>query len=175
MSPDALRISIENHILEVVEHYIYLGHSIKLGKENQTTEITRRIGLTWAAFGKLGFILKNLAMPINLKRKVYESCILPVTTYGLETTAITQKSASRLKTSQRAMEMAMLGINLKDRVGNIEIRRRTKITDVMARIASLKWRWAGHVAGRHEAEKDRSVETTDNKAECGKTATEVAE
>ena len=31
----------------------YLGHEIKLGRDNQTTELNRIIGLTWAAYGKL--------------------------------------------------------------------------------------------------------------------------
>lgn len=46
MSPTNILVTIDNHTLEVVEEYVYLGHNIKLGKNNQTAEITRRIGLT---------------------------------------------------------------------------------------------------------------------------------
>lgn len=109
LSPDAIQCTIKQQTLEVVDHYVYLGHNIKLEKENQAAEITRRVGLTWAAFGKLGFILRDRTMPINLKRKVFESCVLPVTTYGLETTELTQNSANRLRVCQRAIERAMLG------------------------------------------------------------------
>lgn len=96
------------------------------------------MGLTWAAFGKFGFILKNPKMPINLKRKVYESCVLP--TYGLETVAFTQRIVNRLNICQRAMEKAMLEISLRDRVRNEEIRRRIGVTDVGRRITCQKWR-----------------------------------
>lgn len=46
-------IIIDKTILEKVNHYIYLGHTLKIGKENQTAEIKRRIRLAWVAFGKL--------------------------------------------------------------------------------------------------------------------------
>lgn len=57
MSPTNIPVIIENHTLEVVDEYVYLGHIIKLGKNNQTAEITRRIGLSWTAFGRLSYIL----------------------------------------------------------------------------------------------------------------------
>lgn len=39
--------------LEVIESYKYLCHNLKLNLENNSAEITVRIGLDWAAFGKL--------------------------------------------------------------------------------------------------------------------------
>ncbi|CAH2241919.1 jg12051 [Pararge aegeria aegeria] len=41
------------------------------------------------------------------------------------------------------MERAMLGVSLRDRIRNEEIRRRTRATDI---VAKLKWKWAGHIA-----------------------------
>lgn len=146
MSPNHIQLSLSNENIENVDHYVYLGHLIKLGKENQKSEITRRVKLTWAAFGKLKHVLQNPDIPIHLKRKVYDMCILPVATYGLETISITKGSADLLETTQRAMERAMLGISIRDRIRNEEIRRRTKVTDVIRYMAEMKWRWAGHVA-----------------------------
>jgi hypothetical protein len=45
--------------------YTYLRHKIKLGEENETAELPRRIELSWAAFGKLEQILRNKEVPIN--------------------------------------------------------------------------------------------------------------
>ncbi|XP_030760428.1 uncharacterized protein LOC115885606 [Sitophilus oryzae] len=56
--------------------YKYLGHEIQIGKNNQAHEIQRGIGLGWAAFGKLQETFKS-DIPICLKRKVYEQCVLP--------------------------------------------------------------------------------------------------
>ncbi|XP_030755289.1 uncharacterized protein LOC115881780 [Sitophilus oryzae] len=60
--------------------YKYLGHEIQIGKNNQIHEIQRRIGLGWAAFGKLRETFKS-DIPICLKRKVYEQCVLPLQAY----------------------------------------------------------------------------------------------
>ena len=146
MSQEQTNIKIQNHIIENVEHYVYLGHDIRLGKLNQDAEIKRRTQLSWAAFGKLAYVLKNKTIPINLKRKVYDTCILPVCTYGLETMSLTKKTIKKLGTNQRAMERNMLGITLRDKIRNTEIRRKTNIRDIVEEVAKMKWRWAGHVA-----------------------------
>ncbi|KAA5557144.1 hypothetical protein F3G48_32895, partial [Pseudomonas aeruginosa] len=39
--------------LEVVQEYVYLGQTLQLGRNNFEKEVTRRIQLGWAAFGKL--------------------------------------------------------------------------------------------------------------------------
>ena len=69
--------------------------------------------------------------------------------YALVTTItifITSKKAEKLRVAQRAMERAMLGISLRDRVRNEQVRRLSKVEDVIERIAKAKWQWAGHVA-----------------------------
>jgi len=69
-----------------------------------------------------------------------------VATYGLETLTLILGSANRLWFCQREIERAMLGISLRDKIRNEEIKRRTRVCEVVGRIARLKWRWAGHVA-----------------------------
>lgn len=44
------------------------------------------------------------------------------------------------------MERIILGISLRDRIQNNEIRTKTKITDIMQRMAIFKWQWMGHIA-----------------------------
>jgi len=48
MSTEDIQVTVNDQPLEVVSEYVYLGHKIQLGKENQSSEITRRIGLSWA-------------------------------------------------------------------------------------------------------------------------------
>lgn len=138
---------IDGKHIEQVNSYKYLGHEIRIGRDNQTCEINRRIGLTWAAFGKLGYVLRS-EIPICLKRKIYDHCILPVLTYGAETLTLTKASCNRIRVTQRRMERAMLGLSWRDRVPNESLRRRTGVVDAVERIALLKWNWAGHVARR---------------------------
>ena len=146
MTPDNIPMVIDGQIVENVAEYVYLGQVLKLSQDCRTAEITRRIGQTWAAFGNLRHIFCNPRLPINLKRKVHDACLLPVATYGLETIALTVRNAQRLRVMQRAIERRMLGVSLRDRIRNEELRRRSKIKDVIERIAELKWSWAGHVA-----------------------------
>jgi len=71
---------------------------------------------------------------------------LPVAAYGPETKALTKKYTNNLRIMQRAMEWAMLGVSLRDKICNEEIRRITKVVDIIERVAELKWQWVGHVA-----------------------------
>ncbi|CAH2227572.1 jg22369, partial [Pararge aegeria aegeria] len=68
-------------------------------------------------------------------------------TYGSETWSLTMGLIRRLRVTQRAMERAMLGVSLRDRIRNVEIRRRTRVTAI---VAKLKWQWAGHIVRRKD-------------------------
>jgi len=80
---------------------------------------------------------------------VFDACVMPVLTYGLETMAITRKFAKKL---QRAMERRL---TLRDRICSEEIRRRTKVTDILRLVAQMKGRWAGHVARQDDPQAHR--------------------
>lgn len=138
-------VYIDGIQVEETTSYKYLGHEIRINRDNQTCELLRRIGLTWAAFGNLRHILKS-NLPICLKRKVFNQCVLPVLTYGAETLTLTKKAVQKIKVTQRAMERLMLGLTLRDHITNDELRRRTRVIDAVERIAILKWNWAGHIA-----------------------------
>lgn len=140
-------ITIGSKSIEQATAYKYLGHEIRIGRDNQTCELLRRVGLGWASFGRLKYVFKS-DIPISLKRKVYNQCVLPVMTYGAETLTLTKKSANKLRVTQRAMERAILGVSLRDRIPNEIIRQRTGVIDVIEKITTLKWNWAGHVARR---------------------------
>lgn len=43
---------------------------------------------------------------------------------------------------RRAIEITMLGMSLKDKITNEDIRKRTRVTDIIQRISDLKWQWA---------------------------------
>lgn len=138
-------MTVDGCEVELVEKYIYLGHEVRIARDNQTCELKRRITLSWAAYGKLRDVFKS-DLPICLKRKVFNQCVLPVMTYGAETLTLTTTSAKKLRITQRRMERSMLGVSLRDHIRNEDLRARTGVTDVIYRVAKLKWNWAGHVA-----------------------------
>lgn len=138
-------IYIDGIRVEETTSFKYLGHEISIGRDNQTLEILRRIGLAWAAYGNLKYVFKA-ELPNCLKRKVFNQCVLPVLTYGAETLTLTKRTIKKIRVTQLAMERSMLGISLRDHIPNTEIRRRSGVADVVERITVLKWNWAGHIA-----------------------------
>ena len=144
----AKSITIDAEELERVNEYIYLGQLITPGKGNEP-EIRRRITIGWKAFAKYKDIL-NSKTPMSLKRKVYDSCILPSMTYGCEKWKLNKRTEQLLRIAQRAMERSMLRITIRDRKNSIWIREQTKIKDIIKYIKQQKWRWAGHVARRED-------------------------
>jgi hypothetical protein len=54
----------------------------------------------------------------------------------------------KFKVAQRAVERAMFGVSLRDRIQNEVIRQKTKVTDIAHRISTLKWQWADHISRR---------------------------
>lgn len=137
-------IKINNQPVEYVEEYIYLGQIIS-HTDTTTKEIKRRIANGWKRYWSLKEIMKSTDLSISIKRKVFNTCILPCITYGCETWALTKHHRNMLEHCQRAMERSMIGIKKQDKIRNIVIRSKTKVTDILTRIDSLKWRWTGHM------------------------------
>ncbi|MGH0163180.1 UNVERIFIED_CONTAM: hypothetical protein FKN15_055638 [Acipenser sinensis] len=92
-------IEVNGIKLEEVSNYVYLGQLV-LATENQMCEISRRAKMGWSAFGRLSMVLKG-KLPLCLKRKVFNQCVLPVLTYGCETWTLNAKMTKKLQTTQQ--------------------------------------------------------------------------
>ena len=75
-----------------------------------------------------------------LRKRMYDQCVMPTMTYGAETWTTTKHLKQKLMTAQRAMERRMLNITIRDKIRNSEIRKQTKVKDVMLKIKEAKWR-----------------------------------
>ena len=71
-------IEIDGQPLEKMNKFVYLGQEINT-KGDFDGEISRRIQLSWAAFSKFRSIFIS-RLPLCLKRKLLDQCILPVMT-----------------------------------------------------------------------------------------------
>lgn len=85
-------------------------------------------------------------MPLNIKKKVMDSCLIPCSTYACQTWKFTNKTRNKITTCQRGMERSMLNIKKIQKVRHAKIRSRTKAIDALTHAQKLKWKWAGHVA-----------------------------
>ena len=140
-------VTVSSRTLENVDFYIYLGQRISMNTCKEM-EIKIRISMGWQAFSRHSAILKDKRMPLCLKRQVYNKCVLPVVTYGVQTWNLSKKTLLKLRTMQRAHERIMLDITWKDRKKKPHgsVREQTKLRDILYTISKLKWDWAGHVA-----------------------------
>lgn len=148
-------ININQVSLEHVDSYVYLGQLINTD-DTMFEEVKRRTKLAWSAFGRLNYVFKG-KLPICLKRKVFNQCVLPVLTYGCETWSLNVRSIQKLRVAQRGMERCMLGITRRDRKRNEWVREQTKVRDVIDVVMRLKWKWAGHIARRTDGRWTRSI------------------
>ena len=116
------------------------------GKLLFSLSIYARIRAAWSCFGKNKEILQDKQLPISLKKQVMDQCILPTMTYGCQTWSLNKQMTNRLRTAQRAIKRKMLDLKLKDKITCSEIRKRTKIIDIIEYTLKQKWKWAGHIA-----------------------------
>lgn len=142
------KVTVGINEVESVCSYTYLGQVITMNG-SIIEEINNRVKLAWRAFGRNSAIFRS-SLPICLKRKVFDQCILPVLTYASETWTLTSRTVQKLQTTQRSMERCMLGFTRRDKKRNAWIREQTKVTDVIGRVKKLKWNWAGHLARRND-------------------------
>uniref|UniRef100_A0A2H1VGL6 SFRICE_021038 n=1 Tax=Spodoptera frugiperda TaxID=7108 RepID=A0A2H1VGL6_SPOFR len=137
------RLEVDGVEIAYVQEYIYLGQLVSF-QARQEKEVARRTENAWKSYWSMGDIMKG-NLPLTLKRKLMDVCILPILTYGAQTGSLTKHQKSTLKVCQRAMERSILGVRLSDRIRNSTLRSKTQIADVGQKAASLKWNWAGHV------------------------------
>ena len=118
-------------------------------ENNTRKEVMIRIKAGWRCFGGFKDILCDSKLPMHLRRRVFNQCVMPTITYGAETWTTTKYLEQKLKIAQRAMERKMLHITLRDKIKNNVIRQQTQVKDIMVKIKEAKRRWAGHPVTQH--------------------------
>ena len=79
-------------------------------------------------------------------------------TCGSECWGLKKKVERKLNTTEMRMLRMMLGVTLKDKLRNEEVRRRTKVTtSVVTIVERNKLRWYGHLLRKNEEEVVRQV------------------
>ncbi len=140
-----LEINIDNSKIEIVDEVVYLGQLISL-KNKTEKEVNRRISLAWKKYWSLKHILKG-PFSYYQKSQIFNSCIIPVISYGSQSWAMTNKEINRLNVTQNSMERSMLGIKLKDKINLKIIKNKFKFNNNIIRVIKrLKWKWAGHIS-----------------------------
>ena len=131
MSNSEETYKIEDWEIEKVEKFKYLGQTISF-KNATKVEMNERSTAAWKSFWALKkFLISEL--PMFHKKKLMDSVILPIFTYGAQSWTLSKEYERRLKAGQKAMERKILRLSLLDHITNEEIRR-TKIKDVLDKL-----------------------------------------
>lgn len=86
-----INITLGDVLLQHIVEYMYFGQTIRVNKASQTVDLKRRIRMTWSAFGKLSYTLRNKNGRLTVKSKVQllKEYVIHVLTYAAETWALT--------------------------------------------------------------------------------------
>ena len=124
---NAPSININEHILDTVQDFTYLGSTIT---SNLSTDV--KIGKASSAMSRLtNRVRENGALTENTRFQVYKACVLSVLLYGGETWTIYAKQELRLNTFLLRCLGRILGITWQDHIPNTEVLKR-------------RLRWLGH-------------------------------
>lgn len=143
-STDHNYLTVNQHKIEQVKDYIYLGQLISLD-DRMDLELDRRRTLAWKKFWSLKRILKSKA-PVRIKSKILRSCVFPTLIYGCQTWALKSDQLDKLKSTQTTMYRSILGIKKRDKIKNSILHDKIKLEPIERSIKKLKLKWAGHVA-----------------------------
>ena len=69
--------------------------------------------------------MRDINVPMRLKRKAFNECILLVMTYGCEIWSLSNTQLEKLVTTQRKVERNIVGVTLKDRKSTEWIRKQS--------------------------------------------------
>ncbi|KAG6940573.1 hypothetical protein G0U57_015976 [Chelydra serpentina] len=114
-------------------------------RQDLNGELSRMIWAGWCAFNSIKDVLKG-KIDKTTRKNIFNSAVLPAMLYGSETWALTKREEQRLLVAERAIERAMLGISLLDRIPNEIIRERSSVKDIVVESRHNKMRWVGHTA-----------------------------
>lgn len=89
----------------------YLGSTITYDLDD-TTEIERRLSLAQMTFNRFRKLLCNKRIHVNLRRQLYQMCVLSVLLAGCETWAVKQSHMVLLRSFHNRCTRIMCGLNL---------------------------------------------------------------
>jgi len=89
-------------------------------------------------------------MPTGVKGKVYRTMVRPVLIYGLEAWTLRRRKEERLERTEMRMLRWILGLTLRDRKRNDDIRRTLRVACITDKVREARLRWYGHVQRREE-------------------------
>ena len=114
-------------------------------------DIDRRIANASKAFGALRrAVFKDRHLSLRTKRRVYQTCVLPVLLYGSECWMPLRRHLAQLNTFHHRCIRAVLGITRKQQwerhISSQQLRSQWRDPDTVVAKTKRRLEWLGHVA-----------------------------
>lgn len=110
--------------------------------------MNNRIRCGWAKFNCCSGVLHDKRVRMRLKGKVYRTIIRPAIMYGSEHWALTDYMENRLSVAEMKMARWIVGVRLRDKVRNENVRGKLGIASIVEKIREKRLRWYGHIKRR---------------------------
>jgi len=139
-------IHINNHSLDVVDVFTYLGSKIS-NNLSLDADLNQRIGRASTAMSRLSKrAWENDMLTINTKMRVYQACVLSTLLYGSETWTLYTHQEHCLSAFHMRCLRKILGIRWQDRIPNKTVLEKAGIPTMYSLLSQRRLRWLGHVA-----------------------------
>ena len=126
---------------------------------------TARIIYGWMKFLELLPFLTSRALPLEMKGRVYSSCVRSSMIYGSGTRHLLVDVWLKFERAEMQMIRWMCGISLKDRRTNEDLRRLVGVEPITTVIRSGRLRWYGHVMRKRDEDCVKKYMVLELKAE----------
>ena len=155
---EELNISLEEKDMKQVTNVVYLGGNIS---ENGRVdvEVRRRIQAGANAWRNVEGIMVDRKISRKLKGVLY-SCVVPASTYGLETLALSELHQHKLQVCENNWIRKIAGVRRVKRRRTKDLREEvgTKAC-IVGRIVKSRMKWAGHMVRMKEDKLPKRAET----------------
>ena len=135
-------LMVDGETYECIKSFCYLGDTLE-GDGGADLSATARIRNGWMKFRDLFPFLTSKAPSLEMRGRVYASCVRSSMIYGSETLLV--DFGLKFKRADMHMITCMCGISMKDRRTNEELKRLIGVEPITTIIRSGKLRWYGHV------------------------------
>jgi len=139
--PIRTKIVIDDHPLEQVSHFNYLGCYTSFEKDK---DIDHKIHKFQYICGTIHRTLKNKTRKDTML-KFYKTMATPTLLYGCESWVITQRDNSRIQASEMRFLRKVQGISRLDRHRNEDVREKLNIYSINDKIKEYRTKWKQHI------------------------------
>ena len=142
---EELNIRLEGKDIKQVNNVVYLGGNISENGRVEV-EVRRRIQAGANAWRNVEGVMMDRKISRKLKRKVLDSCVVPASTYGLETLALSELHQHKLQVCENNWIRRIAGVRRVERRRMKDLREEvgTKAC-IVGKIVKSRMKWAGHM------------------------------